>query len=299
MTISAPGQQLADLPWLHVADADSPELDEIARRENFHELDIEDCRHHRQIAKITEHDHYNFLVAKYLRFDREALTLQFEDFNIFIKPERIVTVPECTTDVVDKALARLKTAARPVPVPKLVYTLLDVIVDDYHPALYCIGEEIDEIEDVVLEKPSPESLQRIFHLRRMLLEFRRNAIMMRDLLSWFLRNHQDSPDPLYLYYRDIYEHLLRTIDLTETYRDLLAGALDIYLSAVANRTNEVMKILTIYGTVALPMVVITGLYGMNVKLPLQQAPHAFWFVMGLMAASTVAVLWYFRRKKWW
>ena len=208
-------------------------------------------------------------------------------------------MPEGQNEVVEKASGRLAGAARPVTVPKLVYTILDVLVDEYLPALYRIGEEIDDIEDAVLENPAPQSLQRIFHLRRMLVEFRRNTIMMRDLLANFVRNQHDRPDPLYLYYRDIYEHLIRTIDLTETYRDLLTGALDIYLSGVANRTNEVMKILTIYGTIAIPMLVITSVYGMNVKIPGEQGPYAFWFVLGLMGVSTFAVLWYFHRKQWW
>ncbi|MBI3696288.1 MAG: magnesium/cobalt transporter CorA [Acidobacteria bacterium] len=293
------GVPVGDLPWVHIPDPDSPELDEIARQENFHELDVEDCRHHRQIAKRTEHDNYTFLVAKALLFNREDLSLRFEDFNIFIKADHIVTVPEGKNEVLGRASGRLAGAARPVAVPKLVYTILDVVVDEYLPALYRIGEEIDDIEDAVLENPAPQSLQRIFHLRRMLIEFRRNTIMMRDLLSNFVRNQEDRPDPLYLYYRDIYEHLIRTIDLTETYRDLLTGALDIYLSAVANRTNEVMKILTIYGTIAIPMLVITSVYGMNVKIPGEQGAYAFWLVLGLMGISTLAVLWYFRRKQWW
>jgi magnesium transporter len=296
--ISGLGTRQGDLPWVHVADPDSPELDEIARQEQFHELDIEDCRHHRQIAKITEHGHYTFLVAKTLQFDPETLDLHFEDFNVFIKPGHIVTAPEGKTEVVAKAVTRLSGAPRPVPVSKLVYTLLDVIVDEYLPALYRMGEEIDLIEDDVLEKPSPASLRRIFDLKRLLIELRRNAIMMRELAAHFLRNQHDSPDPLYPYYRDVYEHLLRTIDLSETYRDLLTGALDIYLSAVANRTNEVMKVLAVYGTVAVPLVVITGFYGMNVKLPMQDSRFAIWFVSGLMGLVTIGVLVYFWRKRW-
>ena len=279
---TGPGQPIADLPWIHIENPDSPDLDEIARRETFHELDVEDCRHHGQLAKLVEHERYSFLVAKRLEFDSKDLTIQFRDFNLFITPQHVVTVPESESDVIEKAVGRLRQQPRPIAVPRIVYTLLDVIVDEYAPALYRIGEEIDQIEDMVLEDPSPQSLQCIFRLRRTLLEFRRNSLLMRDLLNHFLRNHYDHEDPLYPYYRDIYDHLVRTIDLTETYRDLLTGALDIYLSSVANRTNEVMKILTIYGTVALPMVVITGVYGMNVKIPGEQAPYAFWIVMGLM-----------------
>jgi len=292
-------QRVADLPWLHLPDPDAAELDEIARQEGFHELDVEDCRHHNQIAKITEHDSYTFVVAKSLRAGSDSARLHFEDFNIFIKPDRVVTVPEGPSDVLEKAVARLSAAARPVRVAKLIHTLLDVVVDDYLPALDRIGEHIDQIEDAVLRDPSPHSLRRIFHLKRMLIEFRRNAIMMRELLAHFLRHRQDSPDPLHPYYRDVYEHVVRTIDLTETYRDLLTGALDIYLSAVANRTNDVMKVLTVYGTIAIPLVVITGFYGMNVPLPWQQSRHVLWILLALMALVSGGLLWYFRRKHWW
>jgi len=292
-------ERIRDFPWVHVADADSPALDEIAREHGFHELDIEDCRHHRQIAKVTEYEQYTFVVAKVLVAEGERRGLRFEDFNLFVEPDRIVTVPEGKTDIPEKAAGRLNGVPRPVSVSRLVYTLLDVIVDEYLPALYRLGEEIDRIEEDVLREPTPRSMRRIFHMRRQLLEFRRNAISMRDLLTHFLRVEQAAAAPLYAYYRDVHDHLVRTIDLTETYRDLLTGALDVYLSAVANRTNEVMKILTVYGTVAVPLVVITGFYGMNIKLPAAQSPYALWVVTGLMAASTGLVLWYFRRKKWW
>ena len=209
---AGPGQPVADLPWIHIDNPESPDLDEIARRENFHELDVEDCRHHGQLAKLVEHEHYSFLVAKRLEFDPSELTLQFRDFNVFITPQRVVTVPESKTDVIEKSVGRLRQQPRPIVVPRIVYTVLDVIVDEYAPALYRIGEEIDQIEDMVLEDPSPKSLQCIFRLRRTLLEFRRNSLLMRDLLNHFLRNHYDHEDPIYPYYRDIYDHLVRTID---------------------------------------------------------------------------------------
>src|SRR5438270_12392580 len=122
---------------------------------------------------------------------------------------------------------------------------------------------------------------------------------MREVVNALIRREKglmgDDLDP---YFRDIYDHLIRTVDLIETYRDLLTGSLDIYLSAVANRTNEVMKVLTIYGTVALPLIIITGFFGMNLPLPLQHSPHALGYTVGLMALSTVAVLVYFKVKGW-
>jgi Mg2+ and Co2+ transporter CorA len=133
MASSSPGQQVADLPWIHVAD-----------------------------PHFTEQGNYTFVVAKYLRFELEAPELRFEDFNIFVKPDHVVTVSQCPTAAVQKAQDRLRQASRPVAVAKLIYVLLDIIVDEYAPALYRVGEEIDEIEDVVLENPSPKVFNAFF-----------------------------------------------------------------------------------------------------------------------------------------
>jgi len=142
-------------------------------------------------------------------------------------------------------------------------------------------------------------LARIFKLKRNLIEFRRAAGCMREVVNALVRREggllSDKFDP---YLRDVYDHVVRTTEFIETYRDLLSGALDIYLSAVANRTNEVMKVLTIWGTIALPMVIITGFFGMNLPLPWQHSPYGTWYAIGLMALTTVATLLYFKKKKW-
>jgi magnesium transporter len=131
------------------------------------------------------------------------------------------------------------------------------------------------------------------------VEFRRVASGMREVVNSLARREKgllgDDLDP---YFRDVYDHIIRTVDLIETYRDLLSGALDIYLSAVANRTNEVMKVLTIWGTVALPLVIITGFFGMNLHLPWANSPHGTVYACGLMAISTISVLLYFKGKRW-
>src|SRR5262249_27273380 len=127
---------------------------------------------------------------------------------------------------------------------------------------------------------------------------------MRDVVGLMIRRYDSTPGDkkhdkeLRIYYRDISDHLVRVTEMVETYRDLLSGSLDIYLSAVANRTNEIMKVLTIWGTIALPLVVTTGFYGMNVKLPAQDHPYAVYFLIGLMGATTLGSLYYFHKKKW-
>jgi magnesium transporter len=142
-------------------------------------------------------------------------------------------------------------------------------------------------------------LAEIFHLKRCLIDFRRGASGMRDVVNAIMRReHGPVADDLDPYFRDVYDHLIHCVELVETDRDLLTGSLDIYLSAVANRTNEVVKVLTIYGTLALPLVVITGFFGMNLHLPWSDNPYGVWFASGLMALSIVLVLLYFKRKHW-
>ena len=281
--------------WIHVKDPSSSTLDRIAETEGFHPLEVEDCRHRNQIAKISEHEDYAFIVIKTIRFDRDACEVAFDDFDLFVKPPRLVTVEEKNgCSIVERAKQRLRKdhAQRPW---RIVHALVDVAVDDYLPILDAIGEAIDRLESDVLERPTPRTLQRALDLKRNLIEFRRNATAMREVLNHLLR---DAPRDRRVYMRDVYDHLVRILDFIETYRDLVSGTLDIYLSSVANRTNDIVKVLTIYGTIALPLIVITGFYGMNLELPLQHSPYGLLSVLGMMAVSVLAVMWYFRRRDW-
>ena len=288
-------QPLPGVSWFDISEPKSSELDELARRLGFHELQVEDCRHRPQRAKMEEYDKYIFCVLKHLRNDAN---FTFEDFDLFLTANELVSVHEPNSDILEKARVRAEQS-KVTDVDKIFYILLDTIVDEYSPVLDRIADETAEIESVVLESPEPRVLARIFKLKRNLIEFRRAAGGMREVVNSLVRREggllSDKFDP---YLRDVYDHVVRTTEFIETYRDLLSGALDIYLSAVANRTNEVMKVLTIWGTIALPMVIITGFFGMNLPLPWHDNPHGTLYSIGLMAVSTVATLAYFKKKKW-
>jgi magnesium transporter len=281
--------------WIDVADPASPDLDELAQRFELHELQIEDCRHRPQRPKTEEHDHYIFTVLKHIH---DAAELEFDDIDLFLGRDFLISVRNADAVVIEsvKARAREEKTDR---LDRLFYMIVDQIVDGYQPVLDKLADEISEIEDVVLEQPDPETLARIFALKRKLIEFRRVAAGMREVVNALMRREKgllgDDLDP---YFRDVYDHIIRTVDMIETYRDLLSGSLDIYLSAVANRTNEVMKVLTIWGTVALPLVIITGFFGMNLKLPWANDPHGTDYAVALMAVSTLSILIYFKVKRW-
>jgi len=286
---------LSHLKWFDVADPASPELDELAQRFELHELQIEDCRHRPQRPKTEEHDHYIFTVLKHIH---DAAELEFDDIDLFLGPDFLISVRNADAVVIESVRARAGEE-KTERLDRLFYMIVDQIVDGYQPVLDKLADEISEIEDVVLEQPDPETLARIFALKRKLIEFRRVAGGMREVVNALIRREKgilgDDLDP---YFRDVYDHIIRTVDMIETYRDLLSGALDIYLSAVANRTNEVMKVLTIWGTVALPLVIITGFFGMNLKVPWLNNPYGTDYAVALMAVSTISILIYFKIKRW-
>ncbi len=293
--MSSAQQPLANLAWYHIDDPKSPALDELARRFSLHELQIEDCRHRPQRAKAEEHEQYIFVVAKHLHAQDR---LKFDDLDIFVGRDYLITVSSGDRDFLTKVVERA-TQDKVARLDKLFYYLLDTVVDAYMPVLDDIAEDTNDVESLVLERPEPGILRHVFELKRNLIEFRRISSGMREVVNAIIRREGgimgDDLDP---YFRDVYDHLVRTVDLIETYRDLLTGSLDIYLSAVANRTNEVMKVLTIYGTIALPLVIITGFFGMNLKLPWTESVHGTLFAIGLMVASTLLILLYFKRKHW-
>ncbi|MCU1283981.1 MAG: magnesium and cobalt transport protein CorA [Acidobacteriales bacterium] len=287
-------QPIPGLAWFDIDDPDSPDLDDLAKRFGLHPLEIEDCRHRPQRAKAEDHQDYIFVVMKHLHPDKG---IEFDDLDVFIGRDFIVTV-HAPRDQATRVTARA-IEEKTNRVDRLFYILLDEIVDAYLPVLDRLSDETSEIESTVLSRPDPDTLKRIFELKRKLIQFRRETNAMREVVNALMRREGGIlNDDLDVYLRDVYDHLIRTVDLVETYRDLLTGSLDIYLSAVANRTNEVMKVLTIYGTVALPLIIITGFFGMNLPLPLQHSPHALTITCGIMGLSTVAILVYFKVKGW-
>ncbi len=312
--------------WYHLADPFSPTLDAAATHFGIHHLQVEDCRHRRQMARLEEHDAYTFLIIKALENpdsaapgDAEAaespgdsndppatpVRTRFEDFDIFIGSDYVLTVSEGASNLVGLVAPRVAAETRLHSPDRIAHALVDTAVDQYLPALDALGEFINRLEDRVIHRPSPATLREIFGVKRELLEFRRVATSMREAVNALVRRYDSlsgapggADRDLRLYYRDIYDHIVRVVEFVETYRDLLTGSLDIYLSAVANRTNEVMKILTLWGTVALPLLILTSFYGMNVKLPFQEHPHVLLILTAFMVLSVAGVLYYFRRKNW-
>ena len=285
--------------WHDLRDSDDPELDVLAQKYHLHPLHIEDCHHGNQRAKIEEGPDYIFAVLKPVHVT-EAGEVQITDLDLFLGRDYVITVQEGECPTVRTYLDQLHAGANHGRPDQLFYKILDGVVDAYPPVLDWFNDAIDQIEDVVLEQPSPGTLQRIFETKRGLIELRRILGNMRDVSSHLQRLETELIQrDLWPFLRDVYDHLARSMDMVEMQRDLLTGAMDIYLSSIANRTNQVMKVLTVLGTIALPSIVISGVYGMNTKgMPWLDAPYGSEIAIGLMVAATAGLLIMLKKFDW-
>ncbi len=313
------------MEWHDIRDPNDPELDRLAERYGLHPLHIEDCRHGGQNAKLEEQPGYLFVVLKPVEIGQRG-ELEFSDLDLFVGPDFLITVQESACQPVRALLDQLHSAAArpgslhgPQPDPSLAlhphhapagetgsrpdqlfYRIADGVVDAYLPALDYFDDLSDSLDEEVLQNPSPASLDRIFSAKRSLIELRRVLANTRDVALHLQRTESDLMGrDLWPFLRDLYDHVARNLDTVEVQRDLLSGAMEIYLSSQAQRTNQVMKVLTILGTIALPALVISGTYGMNLHgLPWADHPHGGWLAIALMAGTTTALLALLHKMDW-
>jgi magnesium transporter len=284
--------------WYALDDPNDPQLDELASRFQLHPLHIEDCRSNNERLKAEGTDHYLFLILKYIQSVHDG-DIGFENVCLFVGRDFLVSVREPTC-IGNEVLQRALKAGPEEKPSRLLYLIIDSIVDSYFVSIDHSDDRIDDLQDSVLDNPSPEILENLFDQKRKLIELRRVLVNLRDACMSLQRESGSILSPeLYPFFRDVYDHSLRLLDMVETLRDLLNNTFDVYLSSVANRTNQVMKVLTVMSTIALPALVISGIYGMNLKgLPFLESDHGAEIVMGAMVASTGVVLWMLKRFGW-
>ena len=292
------------MPWYELSDPADPKLEELAQRFHLHPLHVEDARSPDERIKVDQTPTYAFAVLKPVRLPSNGGPPTFSTIDIFAGQSDgepfFITVSDPNCPSTDEALARARREGADDKPARLLYLILDTIVDLYFPAIDHYDDRIDELENKVIDCPDPPVLQEVFALKRDLVELRRVLVGTRDATLHLQRDPSSIIDAEHQpFVRDIYDHVVRLLDSVETQRDLVNNALDIYLSSVANRTNEVVKVLTVLGTVALPALTISGIYGMNVKgLPFEDSPHAALIVGGLTFAFTAALLAFLLRKRW-
>lgn len=295
---------LIDVPgllWLDLDDPMSRALDDLATRYGFHELAVEDCRNRQQLAKVDYYDGYSFYIINSTHYTQKPCEVRLREIDAFLGPDYIVTVHDgesLSISEIERRLAQNQTHFdRP---DEVLHAIMDIVVDRFLPTLESIGDTIDFVEDELLIHPDIRLLEMIFDLKRGMLQFRRAVSAQRELLNVIVRDETLLiQKDLRIYFRDVYDHAVRAMDLVETYRDLLSGALDIYLTQMANRTNDIVKGLTILATIMLPLTLVTGYFGMNFEyMPLLKNPNGIWYTTGSMAVIAVVMLGYFKLKKW-
>ena len=279
------------MAWHEIRDPNDAELDGLAERYRLHPLHIEDCRHRHQSAKVEESRGYLFAVLKIVVIQPDGSLLD-GDLDVFLARDFVITVEEKDCPALRPLIDQVRGTAAGQRPDQVFYRIADGVVDSYLPVLDHFSEVIDELEDQVLHRPVPNTLARIFETKRSLILLRRVLVKMRDLVGHFERTESDLIHrEMWPFLRDVCDHVSRNLDLVEMQRDLLSGAMDIYLSSVANRTNQGMKVLTVLGTIALPALVISGIYGMNLRgLPWADSPHGSVVVSAVMLAVTVVLL---------
>jgi len=288
------------MPWYELESAADPRLDELAKQYNLHPLHIEDCRSENESVKVDTAPHYTFAVFKPVHIEGSPEMPAFATIDLFAGKDFLITIADPRCPSTAEALARARRDGSDDNPGKLLYLILDTIVDLYFPAIDHFDDRIDDLEDTVIDSPSPEVLQSVFGIKRELIDLRRILVNTRDASLHLQRDPGSIIDAEHQpYVRDIYDHVARLLDSVETQRDLLNNTLDIYLSSVANRTNEVMKVLTVLGTIALPVIAISGIYGMNLKgLPFENSPNGAFYVGGLTVVCTALLLVILRKLKW-
>jgi magnesium transporter len=284
---------------LHQVDA----IDKIGGHFGLHPLVMEDVVNTEQRPKLEDYGKYLFIVTKMLSYDSNSARIQVEQISFVLSANFVMTFQEGSEDDFAPVRGRIKnenSRIRKMGADYLLYTLLDAVVDNYFVVLDKIGEKIEDVEEILLSQYAQASVHKIHELRREMILLRKSLWPLREALVALTR--RETPlikEATVIYLRDVYDHTARLIDTVESNRDLLSVLMDIYLTSLSNRMNEVMKTLTIISTIFMPLTFIAGVYGMNFEL----MPELKWrwgypLVILLMFALATGMVAFIKRKKW-
>ena len=284
-------------------------IEKLGKRFELHPLVLEDVLHTGQRPKCEDYDKYLFVVLTMLNYNDDNQAVETEQVSIVLGSNFVISFQERIGDVFEQIRDRLRNAKgriRKMGADYLAYALLDAVVDGYFAILEKMGEKIEALEEELVEDPTEQTLQQIHRLKREMIILRKSVWPLREVISGLQRSESALiKEATGVYLRDVYDHTIQIIDTIESFRDMVSGMVDLYLSSISNKMNAVMKVLTIIATIFIPLTFIAGIYGMNFNAeesPLNM-PELNWYwgyPAALLAMAVVAVimLFYFRRKKW-
>ncbi len=289
-------------------------LESFCHMFRIHRLEMEDVINTYQRPKLEEFDDHLFVVTRMLSLMKDG-GLKNDQLSLFLTDKVVITIQENYDDVFEPVRSRIRTGKghlRSSTLDYLAYALLDSVVDTYFPLLEIIGEKLDDLEDELFSRPTRESLQKIQLTKRELIVLRRTIFAERDKVNDLLRSANDFiREQTKVYFRDTYDHTIQVMDLVESYKEIVASLMDIYLSNVSNRLNQVMKVLAIISTIFIPLTFIVGVYGMNfsytdpvsgkimpMNMPELYSPYGYPAVMAFMLVVVIIQLIVFWKKGW-
>jgi magnesium transporter len=291
--------------WINVDGIHQVELlEKLGQCYGLHPLTLEDILNTDQRPKIEDFGDYVFIVLKMLYYRDKTDEIVTEQMSLILGSNFVISFQEgIEGDLFDPIRERIRSEKgriRKMGADYLAYSLLDSIVDYYFVILEKLGERIESLEEKLVANPNPETLQIIHNLKREMIFLRKSVWPLREVISGLERGESSLiKESTRIYLRDVYDHTIQVIDTIETFRDMLSGMLDIYLSSVSNRLNAVMKVLTIIATIFMPLTFLAGIYGMNFKfMPELEWRWGYPLIWMVMLGIGIFMLFYFKKKKW-
>ena len=298
-----PYRDTGTITWINIDGlANTEVIEKIGRHFSIHPLILEDILNTEQRPKMEDLDSYLYLNLKMLMLAGPEKEIRAEHVSMIIGPHHLISFQETVGDVFDPVRDRIRRDGR---IRKngpdyLAYALIDDIVDNYFIVMEQIQERVEDLEEELVVHPLQQSLRKINQLKKEMIYLRKAVWPLRELITGLERT--DSPliqESTHIYLRDVYDHTIQVIDTLETLRDMVSGMLDIYLSGLSYKMNEIMKVLTLIATIFIPLTFVAGVYGMNFHyMPELTWEYGYITVWGVMIAIVIVMLSYFRKREW-
>ena len=290
--------------WINIDGLHDVEMmEKLGKEFDLHPLILEDVLNTGQRPKFEDFEKHFFVVLKMLSYSEELQAVESEQVGLIVGENFVISFQERIGDVFEPIRERIrnnKGRVRKMKADYLAYTLVDAVVDSYFAILERVGDKIESMEEELVSDPTEKTLQQIHAMKREMISLRKSVWPLREVISGLQRSESDLiGEATGIYLRDVYDHTIQIVDTIESFRDMVSGMLDIYLSSISNKMNAVMKVLTIIATIFIPLTFVAGIYGMNFEfMPELKWRYGYAGVWLIMLIVTFVMVAYFKRKKW-
>jgi magnesium transporter len=289
--------------WINIDGlSDISVIERIGKIFDIHPLILESIVNTEQRPRMDDLDTYLYVNLKMLQYLDESHKVKIEQVSLIVGRNYIISFQEDVGDVFDPVRERIRKDGRirKFGTDYLAYALIDAIVDNYFTVMESLGEQVEMLEEALASNPSKDMLLNIHTLKKDMIYLRKSVWPLREVISGLERSDNALiKESTRIYLRDVYDHTIQVIDTIETFRDMVSGMIDIYLSGMSMRLNEVMKVLTLIATIFIPLTFIVGVYGMNFEyMPELSHPYGYYGVWAVILIVTTTMLLYFHRKQW-